>query len=397
MPFLNNVYKLIMKNSLNLLSCFLVFTFLFQCKTDKKSNDVPRTAVKTNKSLEKSIENSIEIRKEKPENIATPIGMVWISGGTINKGAVPQDKMAMDHEKPAHKVAVDGFFMDITEVTNAQFKKFVDATGYETVAERPIDWEEIKKQLPVDTPRPNDSIMQPGSLTFKKTKNVVTNRYDFSQWWQWTIGANWKNPEGPESSIKGKEAQPVVHIAYEDAQAYCKWAGRRLPTEAEWERAARGNNEDTIFFWGDDETKLAAMANSWEGQFPNTNTKADGFERRAPVKSYAPNDFGLYDMAGNVWEWTSDWYNTRYYQEVSNRNQVLKNPLGAESPRNERDPYAREKVMKGGSFLCNASYCASYRISARMATSLDSSLEHLGFRTVATLAMLETSSNKNKL
>lgn len=153
--------------------------------------------------------------------------------------------------------------------------------------------------------------------------------------------------------------------------------------------AARGNHLGTIYFWGDEMDVLSQKANTWEGEFPVTNTKQDGFERRAPVKSYPPNDLGLYDMAGNVWEWTSDWYNTNYYSEVAAQPGILKNPQGASSPYNERDPYAREKVMKGGSFLCNASYCSSYRVSSRMATSLDSSLEHLGFRTVATVDMLE--------
>ena len=160
-----------------------------------------------------------------------------------------------------------------------------------------------------------------------------------------------------------------------------------LPTEAEWERAAQSDHSGTVYFWGDDASELSTKANTWEGEFPVTNTKVDGYGERAPVKSYPPNDFGLYDMAGNVWEWTDDWYNTDYYNEVADRNTILKNPKGADAPYNARDPYAKEKVMKGGSFLCNASYCASYRISARMATSMDSSLEHLGFRTVATAEM----------
>ncbi|NHF59509.1 formylglycine-generating enzyme family protein [Flavobacteriaceae bacterium TP-CH-4] len=323
-----------------------------------------------------------------PKDIKAPEGMVWIPGGEVIKGAVPGDKMAMDHEKPAHKVIVDGFFMDITEVTNAQFKAFVDATDYTTVAEREIDWEEMKKQLPAGTPKPPDSIMRPGSLTFKKTKSSVSNLYDFSQWWQWTIGANWKHPNGPGSNIIGKDNEPVVHISYEDAVAYCEWAGRRLPTEAEWERAARGNNHDAPFFWGKDASILPEMANTWEGEFPVTNTGEDGYERRAVVKSYRPNDFGLYDIAGNVWEWTSDWYNSNYYAETAASGKVLVNPQGASTPYNARDPYARERVIKGGSFLCSDSYCASYRISARMGTSLDSAQEHLGFRTVATVEMI---------
>ncbi len=325
-----------------------------------------------------------------PSNIKAPEGMVWIPGGEFMQGAIPGDQFAMSHEKPAHKVAVDGFFMDVHEVTNAQFAKFVKETGYVTVAEREIDWEEMKKQLPEGTPKPHDSIMRPGSLVFKKTKSSVPNLYDFSQWWKWTIGANWKHPDGPESSIKGRENDPVVHIAFEDARAYCEWAGRRLPTEAEWEYAARAGREKEAYYWGGDVPELSKMANTWNGEFPVTNTNSDGFERRAPVQSYPPNGFGLYDMAGNVWEWTRDWYNTDYYNELS-KNEVSVNPEGADTAYNATNPYAREKVMKGGSFLCNASYCASYRISSRMATSLDSSLEHLGFRTMATLEMIADS------
>ena len=364
---------------------------LLSCGDKKKmakkvSNEISKDSVE--------LAPDITVLSEMPDNIEVPEGMVWVSGGEFDQGAVAQDHMAMDHEKPAITVAVDGFFMDVTEVTNAQYKMFVDETGYRTVAEREIDWEEMKKQLPEGTPKPHDSIMQPGSLTFRKTKSTVSNLYDFSQWWKWTIGANWKQPNGPGSSIKGNENHPVVHIAYEDALAYCEWKGRRLPTEAEWEWAARGGDTNKVFFWGDDKTLLHKNANTWEGEFPVDNTEQDGFEEQAPVKSYAPNGFGLYDMAGNVWEWTSDWYNTNYYKEVKVSNSTLKNPKGANTPFNDRDPYAREKIMKGGSFLCSDSYCASYRVSARMATSLDSSLEHLGFRTVASVEMVENDKDK---
>ena len=372
---------------INVLGALLVLGLMVQCKEDKKSVDKVESNAPITEVAE-SVVDTTPILIEKPENIKVPEGMVWIPGGEFIQGAVPQDKMAMDHEKPAHKVKVDGFFMDVTEVTNAQFAKFVKETGYVTVAERAIDWEEMKTQVPEGTPKPHDSILQPGSLTFKKTKTSVPNLYDFSQWWNWTIGANWKQPNGPGSTIKGKDNEPVVQVAYEDALAYCEWAGRRLPTEAEWERAARGNKSESIYFWGDDDSILSQMANTWEGEFPVTNNKADGYEQRAKVKSYPPNDFGLYDMAGNVWEWTSDWYNTNYYNELGALNGPVVNPQGASTPYNPNMPYAKEKVMRGGSFLCNASYCASYRISSRMASSLDSSLEHLGFRTVATVDML---------
>lgn len=317
-----------------------------------------------------------------------PKGMVWIPGGTFLQGAVPQDNMAMKHEKPQHAVVVSGFFMDITEITNAEFSKFVEETRYTTVAERQIDWEDMKKQLPVDTPKPHDSILQPGSLMFKKTKESVPNLYDFSQWWRWAIGVNWKHPSGPDTNLEGKENHPVVHVSYEDAQAYCKWAGKRLPTEAEWEYAARGGYENNIFFWGDERDQLSKRANSWEGEFPVNNTLEDGFERTAPVKTYPPNDLGLYDMAGNVWEFTSDWYNMNYYGELVEKKDTAVNPKGADKAYNPNNLYLQEKVIKGGSFLCSDSYCASYRVSSRMGTSLDSSAEHIGFRTVVTPQML---------
>ncbi|MEC8832042.1 MAG: formylglycine-generating enzyme family protein [Bacteroidota bacterium] len=357
----------------------ILFVFLIGCrtKTDGANESIGITEIEGPPKLTDS-------PTEAPE------GMVWIPGGEFMEGAVAKDKMAMMHEKPAHQVHVDGFFMDIHEVTNEQFVKFVDETGYVTVAEREIDWEEMKKQLPEGTPKPHDSILQPGSLVFKKTKSSVTNLYDYSQWWEWKIGANWKHPNGPESTIKDKENEPVVHIALEDAIAYCDWAGKRLPTEAEWEYAARANNKDLIFSWGNEIEQLGSYANTWEGVFPVDNTKKDGFERSAPVMSYPNNDFGLYDMAGNVWEWTSDWYNTNYYKSL--KDSIVINPKGPRSAYNKNNPYAKEKVIKGGSFLCSASYCASYRISARMATSPDSGMEHLGFRTVLSAVKTRKSS-----
>lgn len=340
------------------------------------------------KEEEKQFSPEPQIIKEKPEGIEIPQGMVWIPGGKFIQGAVEKDSMAMNHEKPAHSVQLDGFFMDATEVTNAEFEEFVDATGYVTVAEREISWEEIKKQVPPGTPKPPDSLLQPGSLIFKKPGKKVTNLYDFSQWWEWKIGANWKQPQGPGSSIEGKEEYPVVHVAFEDAAAYAEWAGRRLPTESEWEYAARAGQQDEIFFWGSDASILSEMANIWNGEFPTENVLVDGHEGAAPVKSFPPNNFGLYDMAGNVWEFTNDWYNVNYYKE-SKEHGLQINPKGAKRPYNPHNLQVSEKVIKGGSFLCHDSYCASFRISARMQTSLDSSHEHLGFRTVATIEMLE--------
>ena len=318
------------------------------------------------------------------EQISQIPGMVWIPGGIYDMGASDGDRMALPHEKPKHTVKVDGFYMDETEVTNAQFSKFIEVTNYITTAERPVDWDLIKQQLPPGTPKPHDSLLLTGSLLFKKTKESVPNLYDFSQWWRWTTGANWKQPEGKGSSIDGKDNHPVVHVSYEDAMAYCNWAGRRLPTEAEWEFAARGGKQDKIYFWGDLTDKLSSYVNSWEGEFPVDNTQADGFEKSAPVKTYPPNGYRLYEISGNVWEWTSDWYSSQYYQ-YCRENSITNNPKGPNEAFNPNNPYVDERVIRGGSFLCNASYCASYRVSSRMATDPNTSLEHLGFRTVMDL------------
>ena len=317
----------------------------------------------------------------------TPEGMIWVKGKTFLQGAKDTDKYAMPREIPAHIVTVDGFYIDITEVTNKQFKMFVDATQYITIAERKIDWEEIKKQLPEGTIKPHDSILQPGSLIFNKKVNAVVNMNNYQQWWIWKIGANWKHPEGPNSSIEEKDNFPVVHIAHEDALAYCKWANRRLPTEAEWESAAQGNNENTIYTWGNNLELLDINANTWQGTFPVKNESIDGFELIAAVKSYPPSSIGVYDLLGNVWEITSDLFNVNYYKEIDT-SEIIINPKGAKKSYSPSNPYQIEHVMKGGSFLCHASYCASFRISAKMGVATDSGSDHMGFRTIATPEML---------
>ena len=330
-----------------------------------------------------------ETKKAPKENTITPPkGMVWVEGKTFLQGAKSSDRFAMEREKPAHNVTVDGFFIDITEVTNRQFKNFVEATQYTTIAERKIDWEEMKKQLPPGTEKPHDSILQPGSLIFNKNVNAVANMNNYQQWWAWKIGANWQHPEGPNSSLDGKDKHPVVHIAYEDAVEYCKWANRRLPTEAEWEAAAQGKNSNTIYTWGNNPSILNANANTWQGIFPVKNESIDGFEFIADVKSYPPNSIGLYDMLGNVWEITGDLFNVNHYKEIDN-SKGLVNPTGAKKSYSPNNPYQIEYVMKGGSFLCHDSYCASFRISAKMGVSSDSGSDHMGFRTVATAKMLK--------
>lgn len=329
--------------------------------------------------------------KEATASLETPVkapeGMVWIPSKTFVQGAKDTDNYAMPSEKPGHTVTTSGFYIDITEVTNKDFQKFVDATKYITVAEREIDWEEMKKQLPAGAQKPHDSILQPGSLIFNRNVKAVVNMENYTQWWTWKTGANWRHPQGPNSNIDGKENHPVVHVAYEDALAYCKWANRRLPSEAQWEAAAQGNNTNNLFTWGNDMSKLNTNANTWQGVFPTNNESIDGFQFIAPVKSYPPNNIGLYDMAGNVWEMTSDLYNVTYYNQLD-PSKIITNPTGAKTAYNPNNPYQDEYVIKGGSFLCHASYCASFRISARMGVTPDSGSDHVGFRTVATNAML---------
>jgi len=306
-------------------------------------------------------------------------GMVHIPGGLFEMGG--DNNQASPDEYPKHRVQVSPFYMDETEVTNAQFNKFVDATGYITTAERKPDWEELKKTLPPGTPKPPDSVLVAASLVFKQTTGAV-DLNDYSQWWSWVPGADWRHPQGPGSSIKGKENFPVVHVSWDDAVAYCKWAGKRLPTEAEWEFAARGGLLNKIYPWGDEHINTGnANANSWEGKFPYLNEKKDGFITLAPVKMYAANGYGLYDVAGNVWEWCSDWYQTDYYKTLSS-NQETVNPQGPSKSYDADDPYTPKKSLRGGSFLCNDSYCSGYRVARRMKSSPDTGLEHTGFRCV---------------
>tara|TARA_B100000963_G_scaffold341798_1_gene341912 strand:- start:228 stop:1280 length:1053 start_codon:yes stop_codon:yes gene_type:complete len=326
-------------------------------------------------------------QKDKSFSFETPDGMVWVEGKSYTKGAKQNDGYAMIREKPSHEVYIDGFYIDITEVTNNQFQKFVNETGYLTIAEREIDWDDIKKSLPPGTPKPHDSILQPGSLIFNDQIKTVDNMENYFQWWRWQIGANWKAPKGPGSNIENKGDFPVVHIAYEDAIAYCDWANRRLPTEAEWESAAQGNYKNAVFTWGDKVDLLNLNANTWQGDFPLKNEAKDGFEMIAPVRSFPPNSIGIFDMIGNVWEITDDLFNVNYYSELSTKSE-LKNIKGASTCYNPSNPYEKQHVMKGGSFLCHDSYCASYRISARMGVSIGSGSDHTGFRTVVTPEML---------
>ena len=338
-----------------------------EAKTDSAHNCMPqRTAIfYTNASIVPSADTSLS-------------GMIHIAGGDYEMGA--DNDQADEDEYPKHRVTVKSFYMDATEVTNAQFKKFVAATGYITTAEQKPDWEELKKTLPPGTPQPADDIMVAASLVFTQTTGPV-DLHDYNAWWRWEPGANWKHPQGPASNIVGKENYPVVHVSWFDAMAYCKWAGKRLPTEAEWEYAARGGLQKNIYPWGSEHISMGkAKANSWEGKFPYLNTEKDGYLKAAPVASYAANGYGLYDMAGNVWEWCSDWYDAGYYATIA-KQQAL-NPAGPATSYDPHDPYTPKKVLRGGSFLCNDSYCSGYRVARRMKSSPDTGLEHTGFRCV---------------
>lgn len=318
----------------------------------------------------------------------SPAGMVLIPGGSFTMGSDAVDAYA--NEKPSHEVTVRSFYLDITPVTNADFARFVEATGYLTEAERAVDWEEMKKQVPAGTPRPPDDVLQPGSLVFRPTDGPVDLR-QMGQWWHWTHGASWRHPEGPGSTITGREEHPVVHIAFIDAQAYARWAGKRLPTEAEWEYAARGGLENQRYAWGNEEVPAGQrMVNRWTGDFPYRNDGADGFTGTSPVGSFPANGYGVFDMGGNVWNWCSDLYRADTFAARAGQPAACLNPGGPHTTAGEQRmpgdpsppmvPGAIRRVVKGGSFLCHPDYCESYRPSARRGLEPDTGTSHVGFR-----------------
>jgi len=300
--------------------------------------------------------------------------VIDIPAGTFRMGS-------NDHypeEAPAHRVHVDAFSISATTVTNEQFARFVDSTGYVTVAERPLD--------PADFPGAPPENLVPGSLVFRMTSGPVDLRH-LSQWWRWTPGASWRHPEGPGSTLDGRADHPVVHAAYEDAEAYAAWTGEELPTEAEWEYAARGGHEGRAFVWGDVAVPDGRyLANFWQGDFPWRNDQSDGFAGTSPVASFPPNGFGLHDMVGNVWEWTTDWYSARHEADADKPCCIPSNPRGpdVEASFDPRQPQFRipRKVIKGGSFLCADNYCQRYRPAARRAQMVDTGMSHIGFRTI---------------
>jgi formylglycine-generating enzyme required for sulfatase activity len=310
-----------------------------------------------------------------------PSQMVWIGGGEFVMGTDEQE--AYPAERPAHQVRVDGFWMDETEVTNDQFRAFVTATNYVTVAERAPDWEQLKTQLPPGTPKPPDDVLVPASLVFVSPASPVSLANP-AVWWAWTPGADWLHPEGPGSNIDGRGNHAVVQVSWEDARAYADWAGKRLPTEAEWEFAARGGLESQRYAWGNVfEPNGEIMVNTWQGHFPDVNSQTDGFGRTAPAKSFPPNGFGLYEMTGNVWEWCSDWYDAGLYTRRTGPAAAV-NPVGPDKSYDPTALHSARRVTKGGSFLCTKEYCSNYRPSARRGTDWDTGMSHVGFRCVMT-------------
>jgi len=313
--------------------------------------------------------------------------MVMIPGGEFIMGSNGKD--ARRDERPPHKVRVDSFWIDATPVTNKQFKQFVEATGYVTTAEKAPTLEEIMAQVPPGTPAPPPEVLVPASLVFKPPSGPVPLN-NHMIWWDWVAGANWRHPRGPGSTIEGKDDHPVVQVTWFDAAAYAEWAGKRLPTEAEWEYAARAGKQDIAYTWGNEEfSEKNPQANIWQGTFPYKSTKPGSEYGTTPVKTYQPNPYGLYDMAGNVWEWCSDLYHAGYYQQEHNKG-ISVNPQGPKTSFDPDERYATKHIHRGGSFLCHDSYCKGYRISARMKTCPDTSLNHLGFRCVKSITTDDT-------
>lgn len=311
-----------------------------------------------------------------------PKGMVWIPGGEFSMGSESASESLCGlpgttlDAMPIHRVYVDAFWMDETEVTNAQFKEFVDATGYVTVAE-------IKPTLEEFPGAPLENLVT-GSTVFKPTKSPVALD-QYLQWWSYVPGANWKHPAGENSNLDGRENYPVVHVAYEDAEAYAKWANKRLPTEAEWEFASRGGKAGELYAWGNElKPNNQYQANIYQGAFPveGGDSGADGWVGIAPVKQYAPNGYGLYDIGGNVWEWVSDWYRADYYAQLRSKGVVARNPKGPDVPYDPQEPDQKKRVHRGGSFLCSDLYCTRYLVGTRGKGESRTASNHCGFRCV---------------
>lgn len=322
------------------------------------------------------------------DGVTGPSDMAWVPGGTFLMGS--DHALARPDERPAHPVRVRAFWMDLTHVTNDQFAAFVRATGHVTTAERKPDWDTIRVQLPPGTPRPPDEVLVPGAMVFVGTRGPV-RLDDYSQWWRYVPGADWRHPQGPRSSIEGKGDHPVVQVSHDDALAYARWARKRLPTEAEWEFAARGGLEQATYAWGDDLAPNGEReANYWDTTkrpFPVVRPEAGGAAGTSPVRSFAPNGYGLHDMTGNAWQWVADWYRADWFaRQGQGAKETIADPQGPAASFDPHDPGvppdAPKRVIRGGSFLCNPDYCLSYRPSARRGSDPHSPMSHLGFRLV---------------
>jgi sulfatase modifying factor 1 len=320
------------------------------------------------------------------DGVRAPKSMVWIPGGDFLMGS--EHQLARPNERPAHRVRVHGFWMDRTHVTNAQFAEFVKATGYVTTAERKPDWETLRVQVPEGTARPPDSQLVAGAMVFVGTDSQVPLD-DWSRWWSYMPGANWRHPAGPGSDIDGKDQHPVVQVSYEDAMAFARWAHKRLPTEAEWEFAARGGLEQATYTWGEEFTVNGRrMANTWDTTarpFPVVSARAGGAAGTSRVKTFPANGYGLYDMTGNAWQWVADWYRADYFETLAGQG-LVKDPPGPADSYDPEDRFAPsrapKRVTRGGSFLCNVEYCLSYRPSARRGNDPYNPMSHIGFRLV---------------
>jgi formylglycine-generating enzyme len=348
--------------------------------------EMPAPMAKTNSTVDGF---QPTVPNKTPPHGPAPEGMVWIPGGEFSMGAADPVGADMNDvgmnatydSRPIHRVYVDGFWMDKTEVTNEQFAAFVKETGYVTVAER--------TPTQADFPGAPPENLYAGSVVFSPPDHPVPLN-NHLQWWDYLRGADWHHPLGANSSIKGKENYPVVQVAYEDAVAYAKWAGKRLPTEAEWEFAARGGLTGKPYAWGDEFRPDGKwMANTHQGHFPNKDTGDDGYLGISPVAQFSPNGYGLYDVAGNVWEWTSDWYRPDYYAHLAAAGGVARNPRGPDSPFDPDEPGEKKRVHRGGSFLCTEQYCSRYMVGTRGKGEISTGTNHLGFRLVKGMNNLE--------
>ncbi len=324
------------------------------------------------------------VLKEAPETDDPRLqGMVWIPGGEFQMGSTTGGP----DEFPVHTVQLDGFWMDAHEVTNRQFSRFVEETGYVTTAEQPPQFRSLAPDSELRDLAILEEFNQPGSICSLQlnSRNDIDPEKGAYSWWQYVPGADWKHPEGKESSIDTRMDHPVVHVSWLDVQAYCEWAGKKLPTEAQWEYAARGGRDSQVYPWGNSRNPDGRwLHNIWQGEFPITNTAEDGHPQTSPVGAFPPNDFGLFDISGNVWEWCADYYHPLYYS-IS----PLRNPEGPTESYDPQEPGIIKRVQRGGSFMCSEQYCVGYRVASRMKGEQDTGAFHTGFRCVLTADMLK--------